>query len=151
VKNTAYRNFAASTSIKSNFVNNPPPFNRYNVLKLQQSSRYSDSATVRRIPGSTPCSSKRIVHTALEPHHESYSIRNRSSFPQVKRPRSEANDNIFFKFHFLSIYIWFFSCLIMPFMYFYCYDYVFSLYVYVRLPLLRFFRAFSSVIRQMPG
>jgi len=36
-------------------------------------------------------------------------------------------------------------------MYFYCYDYVFSLYVYVRLPRLRFSRAFSSVVRQMPG
>jgi hypothetical protein len=36
-------------------------------------------------------------------------------------------------------------------MYFYCYDYVFSLYVYVWLPWLRFFRAFSSVVRQMPG
>jgi hypothetical protein len=34
---------------------------------------------------------------------------------------------------------------------FYCYDYVFSLYVYVWLPWLRFFRAFSSAIRQMPG
>jgi hypothetical protein len=36
-------------------------------------------------------------------------------------------------------------------MYFYCYDYVFSLYVYVWLPWLRFFRSFSSVVRQMPG
>jgi hypothetical protein len=36
-------------------------------------------------------------------------------------------------------------------MYFYCYDYVFLLYVYVCLPRLRFFRAFSSVVRQMPG
>jgi len=35
-------------------------------------------------------------------------------------------------------------------MYFYYYDYVFSLYVYVRLPWLRFFHAFSSVVRQMP-
>jgi len=34
---------------------------------------------------------------------------------------------------------------------FYYYDYVFSLYVYVWLPWLRFFRAFSSVVRQMPG
>jgi hypothetical protein len=31
----------------------------------------------------------------------------------------------------LSMYIWFYSCLIMQFMYFYCYDYLFSLYVYV--------------------
>jgi hypothetical protein len=31
------------------------------------------------------------------------------------------------------------------------YDYVFSLYVYAWLPWLRFFRAFSSVVRQMPG
>jgi hypothetical protein len=41
------------------------------------------------------------------------------------------------------------------FMYFYCYFYVFLLYVYVagtlRLPWLRFFRAFTSVVRQMPG
>jgi magnesium-transporting ATPase (P-type) len=36
-------------------------------------------------------------------------------------------------------------------MYFYFYDYVFSLYVYVWLPWLRFFPAFSSVVRQMPG
>ena len=36
-------------------------------------------------------------------------------------------------------------------MYFLCYDYIFSLYVYVWLPWLRFFRAFSSVVRQMPG
>jgi hypothetical protein len=34
---------------------------------------------------------------------------------------------------------------------FYCYDYVFSLYVYVWLSWLRFFRAFFSVVRQMPG
>ena len=54
-------------------------------------------------------------------------------------------------FYFLSMYIWFYSCLIMQFMYFYRYDYVFSVYVYVWLPLLRFFRAFSSVVRQMPG
>jgi len=31
------------------------------------------------------------------------------------------------------------------------YIYVWSLYVYVWLPSLRFFRAFSSVVRQMPG
>jgi hypothetical protein len=31
------------------------------------------------------------------------------------------------------------------------YDYIFSLYVYVWLPWLRFVRAFSSVVRQMPG
>jgi hypothetical protein len=31
------------------------------------------------------------------------------------------------------------------------YDYVFSVYVYVWLPWLRFVRAFSSVVRQMPG
>ena len=31
------------------------------------------------------------------------------------------------------------------------YDYVFLLYVYVWLPWLRFFRAFSSVVRQMAG
>jgi hypothetical protein len=36
-------------------------------------------------------------------------------------------------------------------MYFYCYDYVFLLNVYVWLPWRRFFRAFSSVVRQMPG
>jgi hypothetical protein len=36
-------------------------------------------------------------------------------------------------------------------MYFYCYDYVFSLYVYVWLTWLRFFRAFSSVVRQILG
>jgi hypothetical protein len=36
-------------------------------------------------------------------------------------------------------------------MYFYCYDYVFSLYVYGWLLWLRFFPAFSSVVRQMPG
>ena len=58
---------------------------------------------------------------------------------------------IFFRFYFLPMYMWFYSCLIMQFMYFYCYDYVFSLYVYVWLPCLRFFRAFSSVVRQMPG
>jgi hypothetical protein len=52
---------------------------------------------------------------------------------------------------FLSIYIWFYSYLIMQFIYFYCYDYVFSLHVYVWLPWLRFFRAFSSIMRQMPG
>jgi len=57
---------------------------------------------------------------------------------------------IFFRFYFLSMYIWFYSCLIMWFMYFYCYDYVFSLYVYVWLPWLRFFRDFSPVVRQMP-
>jgi hypothetical protein len=34
---------------------------------------------------------------------------------------------------------------------FYCYDYVFLLYVYVWLPWLRLFRVFSSVVRQMPG
>jgi len=34
---------------------------------------------------------------------------------------------------------------------FFCYDYVFSLYVYVWLPWLRFLRAFSSVVRQMLG
>jgi hypothetical protein len=34
---------------------------------------------------------------------------------------------------------------------FYIYDYVFSLYVYVWLHWPRFFRAFSSVVRQMPG
>jgi hypothetical protein len=33
-------------------------------------------------------------------------------------------------------------------MYFYCYDYVFSMCVYVWLPWLRFFRVFSSVVRQ---
>ena len=57
---------------------------------------------------------------------------------------------IFFRFCFLSMYLWFYSCLIIQFMYFYCYDYVFSFYVYVWLPWLRFFRAFSSVVRQMP-
>jgi len=36
-------------------------------------------------------------------------------------------------------------------MYFYCYDYVFSLYVYVWLPWLRFFRAFSSVVSKWQG
>ena len=36
-------------------------------------------------------------------------------------------------------------------MYFYCYDYVFPLYVYVWLSWLRVLRAFSSVTRQMPG
>jgi hypothetical protein len=36
-------------------------------------------------------------------------------------------------------------------MYFYRYEYIFSLYVYVWLTWLRFFRAFSSVVRQMPG
>ena len=36
-------------------------------------------------------------------------------------------------------------------MYFYCYDCVFSLYVYIWLPWLRFSRAFSSVVRQKPG
>jgi hypothetical protein len=35
--------------------------------------------------------------------------------------------------------------------YFYCYIYIFLLYIYVWLPWLRFFRAFSSVVRQMPG
>jgi hypothetical protein len=39
----------------------------------------------------------------------------------------------------------------MRFMYFYCYGYVFSLYVYVWLTWMRFSRAFSSVVRQMPG
>ena len=38
---------------------------------------------------------------------------------------------IIFRFYFLSMCIWFYSCLIMQFMYFYCYVYVFSLYVYV--------------------
>jgi len=38
---------------------------------------------------------------------------------------------IFFRFYFLSMYMRFYSCLIMLFMYFYCYDYVFLLYVYV--------------------
>ena len=47
-----------------------------------------------------------------------------------------------------TMYIWLYSCLIT---YFYCYDYVFSLHIYVWLPWLRFFRAFSSVVRQMPG
>jgi hypothetical protein len=36
-------------------------------------------------------------------------------------------------------------------MYFYWEDNVFLLYVYVWLPWLRVFRAFSSVVRQMPG
>jgi len=36
-------------------------------------------------------------------------------------------------------------------MYFYCYDYVLLLCVYVWLPWLRFFRAFSSVVRHIPG
>jgi hypothetical protein len=36
-------------------------------------------------------------------------------------------------------------------MYFYCYVYVFLLYVYVWLTWLKFFHAFSSVVRQMPG
>jgi hypothetical protein len=36
-------------------------------------------------------------------------------------------------------------------MYFHCYDYVFKLYVYVWLTWLRFFRAFSSVVRQSQG
>jgi hypothetical protein len=36
-------------------------------------------------------------------------------------------------------------------MYFYCYDLVFLLYVYVWLPWLRFFHAFFSVVRQIPG
>ena len=36
-------------------------------------------------------------------------------------------------------------------MYFYCYDYLFSLHVYVWLRWQRFFCAFSSVARQMPG
>jgi len=35
-------------------------------------------------------------------------------------------------------------------MYFYCYVNVFLFYVYVWIPWLRFFRAFSSVVRQMP-
>ena len=35
-------------------------------------------------------------------------------------------------------------------MYFYCYVYVFLLYVYAWLPWLRFIRAFSLVVRQMP-
>ena len=34
------------------------------------------------------------------------------------------------------------------YVFFYCYDYVFSLYIFVWLPWLRFFRAFSSVVRQ---
>jgi hypothetical protein len=36
-------------------------------------------------------------------------------------------------------------------MYFYCYGYVFPLYIYVWLPWLRVFRASSSVVRQMSG
>jgi len=36
-------------------------------------------------------------------------------------------------------------------MYFYCYDYLFLLDVYVRLPWLRFFHIFSSVVRQCQG
>jgi len=36
-------------------------------------------------------------------------------------------------------------------MYFYCYVYVVLLYVYVWLPWLRFFHAYSSVVRQKPG
>jgi hypothetical protein len=63
---------------------------------------------------------------------------------------------IFFRFYFfiniyIYIYIWFYSCFIMYFMYSYCYDYVFSLYVCVWLRWLRFFRAFSSVVRRIPG
>jgi hypothetical protein len=38
---------------------------------------------------------------------------------------------MFFRFYFLSIYIRCYSCLIMQVMYFYFYDYVISLYVYV--------------------
>jgi hypothetical protein len=41
---------------------------------------------------------------------------------------------ILFGFYFLSMYIWFYFCLIIKCMYFYCYDYVFLLYVYVWLP-----------------
>jgi len=36
-------------------------------------------------------------------------------------------------------------------MYFYCYDYVFSLYAYVWLPWLRFFHVFSSVVSKCQG
>jgi hypothetical protein len=36
-------------------------------------------------------------------------------------------------------------------LYVYCYVYVFLLYVYVWLPWLRVFRAFSLIVRQMPG
>jgi hypothetical protein len=39
----------------------------------------------------------------------------------------------------------------MYFMYFYCYDYVFALYVYVWPPWLMFFRAFSSVVNKGQG
>jgi len=36
-------------------------------------------------------------------------------------------------------------------MYFYCYVYIFLFYVYIWPPWLRFFGAFTSVVRQMPG
>jgi hypothetical protein len=58
------------------------------------------------------------------------------------------------------MYIWLYSRLMLQYMYFYCYVYVFLLYVYVSsscqlalfgLPWLRFFRAFSSVVRRRPG
>jgi len=53
-------------------------------------------------------------------------------------------------FFFINVYIvlFLFNNVIYVFL---LYDYVFSLYVYVWLPWLRFFRAFYSVVRQMPG
>ena len=57
----------------------------------------------------------------------------------------------FFRLCFLSMYVWFYSCLLMQFMCFYCYDYVFLLYVYVWLPWLRFFRAFPQLWGKCQG
>jgi hypothetical protein len=57
---------------------------------------------------------------------------------------------IFFEFYFFLFFVNFvlFNNVIYVF---YCHVHVFVLYVYVWLPRLRFFRAFSSVVRQMSG
>jgi len=73
---------------------------------------------------------------------------------------------LLFLYSFIYVYLFFLCfCLILQVMYFYCYVHVFLLLrmfcsVYsvfivptgtLRLPWLRFFHAFSSVVRQMPG
>jgi hypothetical protein len=64
------------TLSQPNFVDNPSHLKRYGVLKLRQRSRYSDSATVWRMPGSAPYSSMRIFPTALDPAQPSIQLVN---------------------------------------------------------------------------